>query len=62
MYLYIKRCQNSLKKIINLLVFFEIFPRFTRDAEMIKCQVISKIFLQNIDAVFIKVTVHNIAF
>ena len=50
------------KNIVDLLVSFQIFLRFTKDAYMIKCQVISKIFFQNINAVFVRVTVHNIAY
>ena len=61
-HLYIKRCLNSWKNIVDLLVSFQIFLRFTKDAYMIKCQVISKIFFQNINAVFVRVTVHNIAY
>ena len=36
--LYIKRSQNYLKKIIDLLVFFQISPRFMKDTYMIKSQ------------------------
>ena len=62
LYLNIKRSQSSLKKIIDLLVFFQIFPRFTKDACMIKCQVTLKIFFQNINAVLVRVTVRSIAY
>ena len=38
LFLYIKRIQNYLKKIIDLLVFFQISPRSMKDAYTIKCQ------------------------
>ena len=57
-----KKKSKLSKKIIDLLVFFQIFRRFTKDPYMIKCQVISKMFFQNINVVFVRVTVPNIAY
>ena len=42
-------------KVIDLLVFFEIFPRFLKNAYLIKCQTILKMFF------FVRVTVHNMS-
>ena len=62
LFLYIKRCQNYLKKIIDLSVFFQISSRFMKDAYMIECQNFLIIYFQSISFVFERVTAHNPAF
>ena len=54
--------QNYLKKIIKPLFFFQIFPRLTKDSYMIKWQLFLKVSFQNINVVFLRVTVHNIVY
>lgn len=44
-YLYIKRGLNSPKKIINILLFFQIFPRLTKDACVINAKLFQRYFL-----------------
>ena len=60
-FLYIKS-QNYLKKIIDLLVSFQISPRFMKDAYMIKWQNFLIISFQSISMFFERVTAHNTAF
>ena len=57
-----KRSQNYLKKTIDLLVFFQISPRFMKNVYMIKCQNFLIIFFQSITVVFKRVTARYTAF
>ena len=57
-----KKSQNYLKNIIDLLVFFQISPRFMKDTYMIKCHNFLIISFQSISVIFERVTAHNTAF